>query len=61
MLKQDGNLTMNRWRGLLMVILAVGMQWGLSSGWAMAVLVGDRAPTFSLPGTTAEQVRLEDY
>jgi peroxiredoxin len=33
----------------------------LSMGAATALQVGDKAPTFSLPATTAEQVSLTDY
>jgi hypothetical protein len=57
----EGTLTMNRWRRLWAMILAVGMLWWLSTTWAMALQVGDHVPTFSLPGTTAEQVKLDDY
>jgi peroxiredoxin len=43
------------------MILAVGMLWWLSTGWATALQGGDQVPTFSLPGTTAEEVRLDEY
>ena len=53
--------TMNRGQRLLVMVLTGGMLWWLSTGWAMALQVGDHVTTFSLPGTTAEQVRLDDY
>jgi peroxiredoxin len=37
------------------------MLWWLSLGGAAALQVGDHAPTFSLPATTAEHVSLADY
>ena len=40
------------WGGVLLI---------LSSGHALALQVGDKAPDFSLPATTAEKVSLADY
>jgi AhpC/TSA family len=61
---QEGNYEMKmKWRSrpLLAMILAGGMLWLLSVGGATALQVGDQAPTFSLPATTAENVSLADY
>ena len=60
-INKEGNLTMNCWQRRLAMFLAGAVLWWLSTGWAMALQAGDHVPTFSLPGTTAEQVRLDDY
>ena len=52
---------MNPGQRLWVMILAAAMLWWLSAGWAAALHVGDQAPTFSLPGTTTEQVSLKEY
>lgn len=41
--------------------LLLGIVLLLSSNPAMAVQVGDKAPDFSLPATTAEKVSLADF
>ncbi len=54
-------LTMNRWWRVLAVIIAGGMLGLPALGWATGLQVGDKAPTFSLPSTTAESISLADY
>jgi thioredoxin-dependent peroxiredoxin len=41
--------------------LLVGILLLFSSNLAMAVQVGDKAPDFSLPATTAEKIGLADF
>jgi len=41
--------------------LLVGILLLSSSNLAMAVQVGDKAPDFSLPATTAEKISLADF
>ena len=48
------------WQVLTMILLG-GMLWLPTFGWAAGLQVGDKAPTFSLPSTTAETISLSDY
>ena len=48
------------WRVLMMILLG-GMLCLPTFGWATGLQVGDKAPTFSLPSTTAETISLSDY
>jgi peroxiredoxin len=43
------------------VVLLSGIILGLSATQALALQVGDKAPDFSLPATTAEAIKLADY
>jgi AhpC/TSA family len=52
---------MNRWWPVLVIILAGGMLGLPSLGRAAGLQVGDKAPLFSLPSTTAETISLADY
>ena len=52
---------MNRGQRLWVMILTAGMLWWFGCGRATALQVGDRVPSFSLAGTTAEQVNLEEH
>jgi AhpC/TSA family len=52
---------MNRWWRVLAMILVGEMLWLPTFGWATGLQVGDKAPTFSLPSTTAETISLSDY
>jgi AhpC/TSA family len=58
---REGHLTMNRWWRVLAMIVAGVMLWLPTLGWATGSQVGDKAPTFSLPATTAETISLADY
>jgi hypothetical protein len=42
-------------------VLLLGILLLLSAGRVMALQVGDKAPDFSLPATTAERVSLADF
>jgi AhpC/TSA family len=42
-------------------VLLLGTLLLLSAGRVMALQVGDKAPDFSLPATTAERVSLADF
>lgn len=54
-------MPIHRCRRLLGVVLLSGIILGLSATQALALQVGDKAPDFSLPATTAEAIKLADY
>ena len=51
---------MRRWKGLIVAVLFTGSLLLLAVGQATALQVGDQAPTFALPATTAETISLGD-
>jgi hypothetical protein len=50
-----------RWISVIAAALLSAVLLLLISTQAMAVKVGDKAPDFSLPATTAEKISLSDY
>jgi cytochrome oxidase Cu insertion factor (SCO1/SenC/PrrC family) len=54
-------MMMRRRRRLMTTGLLAGFMLVLCSGAVTALEVGDKAPDFSLPATTAERVSLADY
>jgi len=51
----------HRWKRLLGAVLLSGIVLGMGASQALALQVGDKAPDFSLPATTAEAIKLADY
>ena len=51
----------SRWRRLAVAALLSGAVLCMGASHVLAVQVGDKAPDFSLPGTTAEEIKLADY
>ena len=54
-------MKIDQWMSVLSAMLLVGVLFLLIPGSATALQVGDKAPDFSLPATTAEKVGLADY
>lgn len=54
-------MAMKRWTGLRLILLVTALTLLLSTTSALALKVGDKAPDFSLPATTAEKINLSDY
>jgi hypothetical protein len=54
-------MQMKRWRPLALAALLNMALLGLGASHVLALQVGDKAPGFSLPGTTAEAIKLADY
>jgi cytochrome oxidase Cu insertion factor (SCO1/SenC/PrrC family) len=54
-------MTMRRRMHLKLAACLMGLLLLLSSGPVTALAVGDKAPDFSLPATSAEKVNLADY
>lgn len=50
-----------RWTRLLAGILFASAALLFSSGWAAALNVGDKAPSFALPATTGAEVKWADF
>jgi peroxiredoxin Q/BCP len=50
----------NRWLRSIQTMLVGGMLL-LAVNQSSALQVGDKAPDFALPGTTAESIKLADY
>jgi peroxiredoxin Q/BCP len=59
--KREGRMTMKRWTGIWLVMLFSALLLLLNASPTMALNVGDKAPDFALPGTTAEKISLSDY
>ena len=51
----------SRCRHLVMAALLSSVLLGLGASHVLALQVGDKAPDFSLPGTTAEAIKLADF
>ena len=54
-------MPMDQWRRVGAVVVFGGVLLLLSTRHGLALHVGDHAPDFSLPATTAETVSLTDY
>jgi predicted acyltransferase len=50
-----------RWLWVMAAVLLSGVWLLLSVNPVMALQVGDKAPDFALPATTAEKISLADY
>jgi peroxiredoxin len=51
----------SRWKRLVVAVLLSGVILSIGVSQALALQVGDKAPDFTLPGTTAEEIKLADY
>jgi peroxiredoxin Q/BCP len=51
----------SRWQRLLVAVLLSSILLGISASQTLALQVGDKAPDFTLAGTTAEEFKLADY
>lgn len=54
-------MQMRRCRRLVMAALLSSVLLGVGASHALALQVGDKAPDFSLPATTAEEMKLADF
>ena len=54
-------MQMSRWRRLVVAVLLSGAVLCMGASHVLALQVGDKAPDFTLPGTTAEEIKLADY
>ena len=51
----------SRWKRLVVAALLSGVILSMGASHVLALQVGDKAPDFTLPGTTAEEIKLADY
>ncbi len=51
----------SRWRYLVMAALLSSVLLCLDASHVLALQVGDKAPDFSLPATTAEEIKLAGF
>jgi peroxiredoxin Q/BCP len=51
----------SRWQRLILAVLLSSVMLSLGASQALALQVGDKAPDFTLPGTTADEIKLADY
>jgi peroxiredoxin Q/BCP len=60
-MREEPCMQTSRWRRLIVAVLLSGVILSLGTSHALAMQVGDKAPDFTLPGTTAEEIKLADY
>ena len=51
----------SRWQRLVVAVLLSSAVLCMGASHVLALQVGDKAPDFTLPGTTAEEIKLADY
>jgi peroxiredoxin Q/BCP len=60
-MREEPCMQTSRWKRLVVAVLLSGVILSISMSHALALQVGDKAPDFTLPGTTAEEIKLADY
>jgi len=60
-MKEELCMQTSRWKRLVVAVLLSGVILSIGVSHALALQVGDKAPDFTLPGTTAEEIKLADY
>jgi peroxiredoxin Q/BCP len=60
-MREEPCMQTSRWKRLVVAVLLSGVILSMGVSHALALQVGDKAPDFTLPGTTAEAIKLADY
>jgi thioredoxin-dependent peroxiredoxin len=60
-MREEPCMQTSRWKRLVVAVLLSGGILSMGMSHALALQVGDKAPDFTLPGTTAEEIKLADY
>jgi len=60
-MKEEPFMQTSRWKCLVVAVLLSGIVLGMSASHTLALQVGDKAPDFTLPGTTADEIKLADF
>jgi len=60
-MREEPCMQTSRWKRLAVAVLLSGVILSMGVSHALALQVGDKAPDFTLPGTTAEEIKLADY
>ena len=51
----------SQWKRLVVAVLLSGVIFSMGTSHVLALQVGDKAPDFTIPGTTADEIKLADY
>jgi hypothetical protein len=60
-MREEPCMQTSRWKRLVVAVLLSGVILSMGVSHALALQVGEKAPDFTLPGTTAEEIKLADY
>jgi len=60
-MREEPCMQTSRWKRLVVAVLLSGAILSLGASHVLALQVGDKAPDFTLPGTTAEEIKLAEY
>jgi hypothetical protein len=60
-MREEPHMQTSRWKRLVVAVLLSGVILSIGVNQALALQVGDKAPDFTLQGTTAEEIKLADY
>jgi thioredoxin-dependent peroxiredoxin len=60
-MREEPCMQTSRWKRLVVAVLLSGVILSMGTSHVLALQVGDKAPDFALPGTTAEEIKLADY
>ena len=60
-MKEEIRMQTSRWKRLVIAVLLSGVILSMGASHVLALQVGDKAPDFTIPGTTAEEIKLADY
>ena len=60
-MREEPYMQTSRWKRLVVAVLLSGVILSIGVSHALALQVGDKAPDFTLPGTTAEEIKLAEY
>jgi peroxiredoxin Q/BCP len=60
-MREEPCMQTSRWKRLVVAVLLSGVILSMGTSHVLALQVGDKAPDFTLPGTTADEIKLADY
>jgi hypothetical protein len=60
-MRKESCMQTSRWKRLVVAVLLSGVILCMGASHVLALQVGDKAPDFTIPGTTAEEIKLADY
>jgi hypothetical protein len=60
-MREEPCMQTSRWKRLVVAVLLSGVILSMGTSHVLALQVGDKAPDFTIPGTTTEEIKLADY
>jgi peroxiredoxin Q/BCP len=60
-MREEPGMQRSRWKRLVVAVLLSAVILSMDVSHVLALQVGDKAPDFTLPGTTADEIKLADY